>query len=183
MDVFWRHNEGDVNFYRKWEDYKHGFGSLLGDFWLGNEAIHKLTNKVNLMLTLGDFWLGNEAIHELTKHSNAYSQKVGEAMQYLSYRLRLGSHSGTLKEKSIDFGLSYHNGKPFSTYDKDNDSQLSVSCAVKWHGAWWYAACYRANLNGKWGLKQDKGMEWITGFGSNWSPVYASTTEMKIRRI
>ncbi|GFS11904.1 ficolin-1 [Elysia marginata] len=147
----------------------------LGDFWLGNEAIHKLTNKHTYELRIDVEANGKDLFAQYTVF------KIEDESD--NYRLRLGSHSGTLKEKSIDFGLSYHNGKNFSTYDKDNDSDPSGSCAERWHGAWWYAACHRANLNGKWGLKQDKGMGWLTGFGSNWSPVYASTTETKIRRI
>jgi len=27
--------DGSVNFYRKWETYRHGFGNLEKEFWLG----------------------------------------------------------------------------------------------------------------------------------------------------
>ncbi|GFS05493.1 tenascin-R [Elysia marginata] len=95
-----------------------------------------------------------------------------------NYRLRLGSHSGTLKEKSDNYGLSYHNGHPFSTHDRDNESD-SRNCAEKYHGAWWYKGCYHSNPNGKWAVNTESGMKWYTGTSS----VYLSTTEMKIRRI
>jgi hypothetical protein len=36
--------EGAVNFYRDWMDYKFGFGNIGGEFWLGLEKIHLLTN-------------------------------------------------------------------------------------------------------------------------------------------
>ena len=32
-----------MNFNRKWNDYKDGFGDVDGEFWFGNENIHDLT--------------------------------------------------------------------------------------------------------------------------------------------
>ncbi|RUS68769.1 hypothetical protein EGW08_023468 [Elysia chlorotica] len=41
-----RRVHGDVDFGRTWKEYKDGFGDINGDFWLGNEAVYKLTNQL-----------------------------------------------------------------------------------------------------------------------------------------
>lgn len=43
--------------------------------------------------------------------------------------------------------MKYHNGRPFSTWDKDPDS-LGIHCAKAYMGGWWYKNCYKTNLNG-----------------------------------
>lgn len=46
--------------------------------------------------------------------------------------------------------MTYHQGRPWSTVDSDNDIALG-NCALTHRGAWWYKNCHLANLNGKWG--------------------------------
>ena len=55
--VFQRRMDGSVNFYRTWETYRHGFGNLEKEFWLGNEHLHQLTaqGKYSLRINMGDF--------------------------------------------------------------------------------------------------------------------------------
>ena len=42
--------EPKENFTRSWADYKHGFGDLNGEFWLGNDFIHQLTSDKQMRL-------------------------------------------------------------------------------------------------------------------------------------
>lgn len=46
--------------------------------------------------------------------------------------------------------MTYHQGRPWTTIDSDNDIALS-NCALAHRGAWWYKNCHLANLIGNWG--------------------------------
>ncbi|KAK3776508.1 hypothetical protein RRG08_060223 [Elysia crispata] len=43
--VIQKRQDGSVDFYRTWDDYRVGFGTLEGEFWLGNDNIHYLTSQ------------------------------------------------------------------------------------------------------------------------------------------
>ena len=62
--VFQRRQDGSVDFYRGWSDYKSGFGPLTAEFWLaiGNDKIHRLTaaRPCSLRVELED-WNGVKA--------------------------------------------------------------------------------------------------------------------------
>jgi len=169
--VFQKRLDGSVDFYRNWTDYKVGFGDLNGEFWLGLDNIHRLTSDNNGMLRvdLEDFE-GNTAYAEYNK--------FGVMSENNKYRLILGSHSGTAGDS-----FSYHNGKPFSTRDQDNDD-TDGNCAKLYHGAWWYRNCHLSNLNGKYHHNNPSPF----GVGVNWESFkghYYSlrNTEMKIRPV
>ncbi|XP_053385858.1 ryncolin-1-like [Mercenaria mercenaria] len=141
--VFQRRQDGSVNCFRDWDDYKHGFGELDGEFWLGNEYVNILTNDGEtheLRIDLEDHD-GNRAYAKYSKF------KVGP--ESTNYTLEVNGYSGdagdSLFKPSINGHI--HNGMQFSTKDRDND-QTGGNCASYWNGAWWFNSCFASHLNG-----------------------------------
>lgn len=168
--VIQRRAFGDIDFYRDWTSYREGFGSLTGDFYLGNNAIHTLTDENPFELRM-DFRINGQELYA------AYSSfRIEDESN--KYRLRLGSYTGTIGEASANNGFSYSKNRPFTTFDRDNDD-YSTNCAIHEHGAWWYGACHNSHLNGIWLVKNSNGVSWYDG--KAW--IYPDFTEMKVRRV
>jgi len=84
--VFQKRLNGSVNFYRGWADYKNGFGNLNGEFWLGLDKIHRLTNTKNrLRVDLED---------TTGKTTYAEYDMFAVTSERTKYKLSLGSYSG-----------------------------------------------------------------------------------------
>ena len=165
--MFQRRQDGSVDFYRGWNDYKSGFGQLTAEFWLGNDKIHRLTaaRPSTLRVELED-WNGVRVYAKYGKF------KIGD--EQAKYRLEVGSYSGTAGESII----REHNNMAFSTKDRDNDI-WGNNCALLYTGAWWYQHCYSSNLNGKYlGRKIDSTGALWGGFRGSLSLKF---TEMKLR--
>ncbi|ROL45478.1 Fibrinogen beta chain [Anabarilius grahami] len=198
--------DGSVDFGRRWDDYRRGFGNIAFDVGKGH------------CQTPGEYWLGNERISQLTKmgptellvemedwsSSKVYAQYEqftvqGEANNYI---LAVGRYSGTAGNTFLDgatelFGenrtMTIHNGMMFSTYDRDNDKWTpgdpSKQCSREDGGGWWYNRCHACNPNGRyyWGGAYtkymakhgtDDGIVWMNWKGSWYS---LKTISMKIR--
>lgn len=170
--VFQRRIDGSVDFFRDWTSYKQGFGSQLGDFWLGNDNIHALTAQgtSELRVDLTDF----DGKHDFAKYSSFRIEGETE-----KYKLILGNFLGGGAGDS----LTTHNNNFFSTKDQDNDLSSS-NCAVDYQGAWWYAGCHNSNLNGLYlGGPHNSfanGINWLSWRGYNYS---YKVSEMKLRLI
>ncbi|MGH0140471.1 UNVERIFIED_CONTAM: hypothetical protein FKN15_071986 [Acipenser sinensis] len=92
-----------------------------------------------------------------------------------NYLLTYKSGDGSKKARD---SLSYHQGRPFSTKDRDNDIAVT-NCALSYKGAWWYKNCHRANLNGKYGeSRHSQGINWYHWKGHEFSIPFI---EMKMR--
>ena len=145
--VLQRRLDGSVDFFLDWNNYKQGFGDFMSEFWLGNENIHKITSQnSHLLVELKDF-------DNLTAHASYESFRVGSETE--KYVLQVTEFSGTAGDS-----MAFHNGMLFSTHDQDNDLYGS-NCAQSYTGAWWYNACHRSNLNGRYGDNaHGKGVNW-----------------------
>ncbi|XP_051789090.1 tenascin-R isoform X2 [Erpetoichthys calabaricus] len=163
--VFQRRQNGLTDFARKWNDYKVGFGNLENEFWLGLDNIHRITSQGRYELRI-DMRDGQESVY-----ANYDRFFIGDARNL--YKLRIGEYNGTAGDS-----LSYHQGRPFSTKDKDNDIAVT-NCALSYKGAWWYKNCHRANLNGKYGeSRHSQGINWYHWKGHEFSIPFI---EMKMR--
>ena len=93
--VFQKRLDGSVNFYHIWNDYKHGFGDLKSEFWLGLDKIHRLTSDNSMLrVDLEDFE-GNTAYAEYNL--------FGVMSEKDKYKLILGSYSGRTILSSLLF--------------------------------------------------------------------------------
>lgn len=123
-------------FYRRWNSYVDGFGVPGAEYWMGLDNMFFLARQKNyeLRVTLTDA-NGEKGVG--IWHSFILDNRD-------TYNLLVGDYHGGLGE--VD-SLAYHNGRPFSTPDKDNDEWVG-NCAKRFKGAWWYGACHYSNLNG-----------------------------------
>ncbi|XP_069108364.1 angiopoietin-related protein 7-like [Argopecten irradians] len=170
--VIQNRQNGDEEFYRSWHDYKNGFGDLLGNFWLGNKAIHHLTKADSVLRIEVVSWFGDARYAEYSTFQ--------VANQANNYRLNISGFSGDVRTD----GMAYHNGMQFSTYDQDNDNHGSTNCAQQYRGGWWYNACYDANLNGRVyvnGSNNFQSMVW-DNFYENIAYPHMMKTKMLVKR-
>uniref|UniRef100_A0A667XQA7 Tenascin Ca n=1 Tax=Myripristis murdjan TaxID=586833 RepID=A0A667XQA7_9TELE len=163
--VFLRRQNGKLEFFRNWKNYTAGFGNMNDEFWLGLSNLHKITSsgQYELRVDLRD------------NGETAYAQydKFSVAEPRTRYKVYIGGYSGTAGDS-----MTYHQGRPFSTYDNDNDIAVT-NCALSYKGAFWYKNCHRVNLMGKYGdNSHSKGINWFHWKGHEHSIEYA---EMKIR--
>ncbi|XP_066223425.1 tenascin [Saccopteryx leptura] len=163
--VFLRRKNGREDFYRNWKAYAAGFGDHREEFWLGLDNLNKITSQgqYELRVDLQD--------HGKTAYAVYDRFSVGDAKT--RYKLKVEGYSGTAGDS-----MAYHNGRSFSTFDKDTDSAIT-NCALSYKGAFWYKNCHRVNLMGRYGdNNHSQGVNWFHWKGHEYSIQFA---EMKVR--
>uniref|UniRef100_G3T5T8 Tenascin n=1 Tax=Loxodonta africana TaxID=9785 RepID=G3T5T8_LOXAF len=163
--VFLRRSNGREDFYRNWKAYAAGFGDHRDEFWLGLDNLSKITaqGQYELRVDLRD--------HGETAYAVYDRFSVGDARS--RYKLKVEGYSGTAGDS-----MAYHNGRSFSTFDKDTDSAIT-NCALSYKGAFWYKNCHRVNLMGRYGdNNHSQGVNWFHWKGHEHSIQFA---EMKLR--
>ncbi|XP_020892024.1 fibroleukin [Exaiptasia diaphana] len=145
--------DASVSFNRVWKEYKKGFGVMkTGEFWLGNDFIHRLTaaKPTQVYIELED----TNGLRSYAKYSS-FNVKSESNL----YRLDVSGYSGTA-------GDAIHhpthpswrsNGMAFSTPDRDNDKYSAGNCAADSSRScgWWFNWCASAVLT-------STNMEWMT---------------------
>ncbi|XP_053332838.1 microfibril-associated glycoprotein 4-like [Clarias gariepinus] len=134
--VIQRRMDGSVGFNRDFETYKGGFGDKNGEYWLGLDNLHLMTNNklYELQVDLEDFD-GQKAsavykVFIVGPETNGYVLQVGNFVNY-----------------GAGDSLYYQNGQKFSTYDNEN-ANYGYYCAALYQGGFWYNGCFYANPNG-----------------------------------
>ncbi|XP_016392533.1 tenascin-R-like isoform X1 [Sinocyclocheilus rhinocerous] len=113
-----------------------------------------------------DLRAGDESVYA---HYSSFS--IDNAKKH--YTIRVSGYSGTAGDS-----LTYHNGRPFSTRDRDPQPFIT-RCAMSYRGGWWYKNCHEANLNGLYNTNTNhQGVIWTEWKGKDFSIPF---TEMKFR--
>lgn len=122
---------GGVDFYQNWTTYRNGFGDFWeGDFFLGLEKIHRLTNEQPHKLYIYMKRFDGSALIARYDEFAISGESDG-------YRItKLGKFGGHTLDR-----LKMHKDVRFSTYDRDND-EWNMNCAKTYHNAWWNKFCY-----------------------------------------
>ncbi|KAH8298039.1 hypothetical protein KR018_004819, partial [Drosophila ironensis] len=124
--VIHRIKDWDTSFNRPWWEFKVGFGTLDGDFFIGLEKLHLLTksNHYELYIHSEDPFT--------TKYARYTRFAVGNETE--GYKIKaIGSYSGSYKDS-----FSPLLGIKFSTYDRDQDADPNDNIARSFGGGWWY---------------------------------------------
>lgn len=122
------------NFNRSWNDYKIGFGNLSGEFWYGNDLIHKLTYDDDMELKI--------KLEAFDGRSIEFEYEIFRVdSEENRYNLFVSGFKGV--NKDLD-ALAYHHNQDFSTFDRQHDKsgiddhKACCSCAKSYASGWWF---------------------------------------------
>uniref|UniRef100_A0A3B3ZQN6 Fibrinogen beta chain n=1 Tax=Periophthalmus magnuspinnatus TaxID=409849 RepID=A0A3B3ZQN6_9GOBI len=199
--------DGSVDFGRRWDDYRKGFGNIAldvgkghcqtpGEYWLGNDRISQISKMgpTTLLVEMED-WSGTKVQPKLKPNSILTQLKLNS--DSTNYVLAVDVYSGTagncLLEGSteligINRTMTIHNGMMFKRLPL-NPGDPSKQCSREDGGGWWYNRCHSANPNGRYYMGgaytklmakhgTDDGMVWMNWKGSWYS---LKAISMKIR--
>ncbi|KFB48400.1 AGAP012651-PA-like protein [Anopheles sinensis] len=132
-----RRSSASTNFTRSFAEYRDGFGHPSGDFWLGLNRLHLITQATQVELAI---------IMEAYDGTSATVRYTNFRIADLANNFRLTTLSG--HTGSVGNSMSTSVGMTFSTFDRDTDTNTLVNCANVWGGGWWMSNCGDSNLNG-----------------------------------
>ncbi|KAK3104589.1 hypothetical protein FSP39_005688 [Pinctada imbricata] len=168
--VFQRRQDGSVDFYRTWKEYKTGFGDPAAEHWLGNDNLYQLTNRNNIC----ELYIILESWNNITGYARYSRFAIDDESN--AYRLHVGNFTGFNVGRDC---FRYHDSMKFTTKDYDNDL-MNFNCASgNDRGAWWYNACEICGLNGLYNETSSiRGIEWLGFPGGS---INMKFTQMMVR--
>ncbi|KAF3698163.1 Fibrinogen beta chain Fibrinopeptide B Fibrinogen beta chain Precursor [Channa argus] len=198
--------DGSVDFGRRWDEYRRGFGNIAfdvgkghcetpGEYWLGNDRISQLTKMgpTEILIEMQD-WTGAKVYaqyRQFTIQSDTSNYVL--AVDGYSGTAGNGLLEGALQLFGVNRTMTIHNGMMFSTFDRDNDNwnpgDPSKQCSREDGGGWWYNRCHSANPNGRYYIGgaynrnmakhgTDDGIVWMNWKGS-WYSLKAISMKIK----
>ena len=129
-----------LSFNRPWAQFKAGFGTYTGNFWLGLEKIYQMTNS-------GSYRFRIEVMTTTWKWFSAEYDSFSISPEGSQYTLSISGYSGDTGDVMLDRrnnGVGYLLSMPFSTYDRNNRK----NCAVAQGCGWWHNQCSWINPGG-----------------------------------
>ncbi|ESO87052.1 hypothetical protein LOTGIDRAFT_154538 [Lottia gigantea] len=135
----------EEDFNRTWTEYVNGFGHNHGEHWLGLQNMYNILQnydsyKLQIYLSInGQGW----------QHYYYSFHLQNETSAFRFSKSRIKGHSEFPAGDSLTNGSYSLEGRPFSTYDRD---QSNNDCPDRFKGGWWYLddpVCSRGNLNGR----------------------------------
>ena len=138
-------NDDTSGFTQPWTNFMAGFGdpaAATGNFWFGNECLHRLTQtgryKIHLDL---------QALSAGTGYWAEYStfHVDNESIQYT---VHISGYNGAAGDSAVGDGVHETNGMKFTTTYRDNDLWAAGNCANHKGGGCWYYACGWVSING-----------------------------------
>ena len=92
--TFQRRMDGSVDFFLDWASYKKGFGNLRGEFWLGNDYLHRLTASANMVVRFD-----MEDYEDDRRYAEYTTFAVADESD--DYRLTVGGYRGTAGDVAV----------------------------------------------------------------------------------
>ncbi|XP_071118485.1 fibrinogen C domain-containing protein 1-like [Haliotis cracherodii] len=132
-----------IDFYRTWQEYRDGFGTPGGDYWLGLEKMKAISDKTPGRLVINMLYkTGQPTWGQIICHSFKLTDELD------GFRLNF-SRTTASKTNGINDVITDLRGARFSTKDRDNDEDPAGSCSQKHHSGWWFRNCTLCNPNGQ----------------------------------
>ncbi|XP_077974357.1 uncharacterized protein LOC120346989 [Styela clava] len=173
--VILRRSDGSADFDRNWIEYVNGF-DLETEFWFGLDKLHYLTSSQTYELRIDmENFNGEKRFAKYRKFQIASSSE--------KYKLTIGEYSGDAGNS-----IGYHDQKPFTTKDHDNDDEDSGNCAKNYKGGWWFHKCYYCHLTGPYVEDEvvdryNPGISWNSWKKSDEEFYLLKFVEMKMRPV